>query len=69
MMKMWDGRPVNFVCCARKQPSEAGNGPPLGEIFWCVTIEVLQDGDDVEEDEENGEDNNALSGGAANDVD
>jgi hypothetical protein len=50
MMKLWDGRPVHFVCCARS----SGEGPPVGEVFFVIAIEVLQEGEEEEEEEEAG---------------
>ncbi|KAF8155856.1 hypothetical protein B0H34DRAFT_659245 [Crassisporium funariophilum] len=51
LMKYWDGQPVRFVCCERKEhgagESKDGksDGDPWGRIFWCVAIEVADDGD------------------------
>ena len=55
MMRFWDGRPVNFVCGARS-PNNDHSEPPLGEVFFCLAIEVLQD---VEEESEGDEDSDA----------
>ena len=41
-MRYWDGQPVQFVCCERKQKDEF-DGNPWGIIFWCVAIEVEED--------------------------
>ncbi|KAI0701390.1 hypothetical protein BC835DRAFT_1265032 [Cytidiella melzeri] len=68
MMKLWDGRPVNFVCCARNAQSESENGPPLGEVFFCVAIEVLQDGEE-DNKEENVSEPAEVGGSSADDVD
>lgn len=51
MMKFWDGRPVNFVCGARRTDNTS-EGPPLGEVFFCLAIEVLQDTDEEDSEEE-----------------
>ncbi len=51
MMKFWDGRPVNFVCGARRADNTS-EGPPLGEVFFCLAIEVLQDTDEEDSEEE-----------------
>jgi len=50
LMRYWDGQPVRFVCCERKGSGEAhepegGDDEPWGRIFWCVAIEVADDGD------------------------
>lgn len=50
-MRFWDGRPVNFVCGARR-PHDDPSEPPLGEVFFCLAIEVLQDGEEESEDDE-----------------
>ncbi|EGO03762.1 hypothetical protein SERLA73DRAFT_46390 [Serpula lacrymans var. lacrymans S7.3] len=45
LMKYWDGQPVRFVCCERKNSpnSDVVNGDsnedPWGRIFWCIAIE------------------------------
>jgi hypothetical protein len=44
-MKFWDGRPIIFTCCKRR---EDGNGGP-GDIFWCIAFELV---DKVEQQEE-----------------
>ncbi|ESK88475.1 duf1769 family protein [Moniliophthora roreri MCA 2997] len=41
LMRYWDGQPVRFVCCERKDPNtEDNDGVPWGRIFWCVVIEL-----------------------------
>jgi len=52
LMKYWDGQPVRFVCCERKNKLEnethtPSSGDPWGRMFWCVQIELA-----VDEDEE-----------------
>lgn len=45
LMKYWDGQPVRFVCCERKNPDAEGDsddGVPWGRIFWCVVIELCE---------------------------
>lgn len=42
LLQYWDGQPVRFVCCERKH----GSDQPWGRIFWCVTIELEDDGGD-----------------------
>ncbi|KAK7447412.1 hypothetical protein VKT23_014121 [Stygiomarasmius scandens] len=39
LMKYWDGQPVRFVCCERKQEGDGQDDVPWGRIFWCVAIE------------------------------
>ncbi|KAI0346420.1 DUF1769-domain-containing protein [Trametopsis cervina] len=69
MMKFWDGRPVHFVCGARKEQTGSEHGPPIGEVFWCVAIEVLQD-EEEENDEDDEDEGEEIPGGAsADDVD
>ena len=43
--KYWDGQPVRFVCCERKGDFVEG-GEPWGRIFWCVAIEMVNDGEE-----------------------
>lgn len=47
LMRYWDGQPVRFVCCERKDPadvqSEGDNTTPWGKIFWCIAIEQYED--------------------------
>lgn len=50
--RYWDGQPVRFVCCERKEDGEAGSGEPWGRPFWCVAIEMANEED---EDEEGGD--------------
>jgi hypothetical protein len=46
----WDGQPVRFVCCERKDTSPGDGGDPWGSIFWCVSIEMADDHDIHEND-------------------
>ena len=60
LMRYWDGQPVRFACCERKQKPENGlraqgrpSEDPWGRIFWCVQIELADDGEEeLENDEE-----------------
>ncbi|EKM58022.1 uncharacterized protein PHACADRAFT_116588 [Phanerochaete carnosa HHB-10118-sp] len=52
MMRYWDGQPVHFVCCERA-PAEQESGQPLGKIFWCVGIEVLEGEEEESEKQQN----------------
>lgn len=42
LMRYWDGQPVRFVCCERKEAvdGQCGDDEPWGRIFWCVSIEM-----------------------------
>ena len=55
MMRYWDGQPVYFVCCERAPADKTKTGQPLGKIFWCVAIEVLEDEQDESKKQEKGE--------------
>lgn len=46
LLKYWDGQPVRFVCCERKDSTGKDDGNPWGRLFWCVTIEIVNDGED-----------------------
>lgn len=60
-MHYWDGQPVRFVCCQRKgsvlneDGSDGGSeddvdeegDEPWGRVFWCVAIELAEDGEEV----------------------
>lgn len=48
LVRYWDGQPVRFVCCERKETAgeQYDNDEPWGRIFWCITIEM-----DDEEDQ------------------
>ena len=49
LMRYWDGQPVRFVCCQRKDVTaskQEEHGDPWGTIFWCVSIEMADDDDD-----------------------
>jgi hypothetical protein len=52
LMRYWNGQPVRFMCCERKQASGVGNEEPWGRIFWCVTIELADDEEDADNDGE-----------------
>jgi hypothetical protein len=53
--RYWDGQPVRFVCCERKDKASNLEGDePWGRSFWCVAIEMVDD--DSEEEEEDGDD-------------
>jgi len=49
LTKYWDGQPVRFVCCQRKQEVGGGAGAhdndddPWGMVFWCVQIELAKE--------------------------
>lgn len=43
MMRYWDGQPVYFVCASRPSSRNANGDHPLGSIFWCIAIEVLEE--------------------------
>lgn len=59
LMRYWDGQPVRFVCCERRKEGAEGDaaadGEPWGRIFWCVAIEVVDDGEEDGDDEEDDE--------------
>ncbi|PFH49904.1 hypothetical protein AMATHDRAFT_62184 [Amanita thiersii Skay4041] len=40
LMRYWDGQPVRFVCCERKD-SNSSNEEGWGRVFWCVVIEMV----------------------------
>lgn len=42
LMRYWDGQPVRFVCCERKEMAVEGEDP-WGALFWCVAIEMGED--------------------------
>lgn len=52
MMKYWDGQPVRFVCCERLKKGERTAERPWGRVLWCVAIERVEDGEQVQEKEE-----------------
>ncbi|KAJ3712674.1 hypothetical protein C8R42DRAFT_686559 [Lentinula raphanica] len=42
LLKYWDGQPVRFMCCERKQHNAGKDeGEPWGRSFWCVAIELV----------------------------
>lgn len=60
LMRFWDGQPIYFVCCQRASAAESTQtGQPIGRIFWCIAIEVLEGekSDSEEEDEDKTNDN------------
>ncbi|KAF5357095.1 hypothetical protein D9756_006564 [Leucocoprinus leucothites] len=50
LMRYWDGQPVRFVCCERRETTDAESVDcePWGRIFWCIAIETYDDEDDDE---------------------
>ncbi|KAL4079548.1 hypothetical protein J3A83DRAFT_4210548 [Scleroderma citrinum] len=54
LMKYWDRQPVRFVCCERKKPTdgEGDDGSPIGKLFWCMSIELAEDGEARDGNEE-----------------
>ena len=66
LMRYWDGQPIYFVCCERNTTKKTKAGRPLGRVFWCVVIEVLEGGAD---DGDNSEDEDEDSGEVDDDVD
>jgi len=54
LMRYWDGQPVRFVCCERKDPADVQgeDDTPWGRIFWCVAIEQYEEDEEKEEKEE-----------------
>ena len=46
MMRYWDGQPVYFVCASRASDNKRDDDHPLGKIFWCIAIEVLDEDED-----------------------
>ncbi|KAJ6602149.1 hypothetical protein B0H10DRAFT_2081013 [Mycena sp. CBHHK59/15] len=54
LARYWDGQGVRFVCCERRAPWKAGanadtDADPWGRVFWCVSIEMGEDGDGDED--------------------
>ncbi|KAH6896246.1 hypothetical protein BKA70DRAFT_1316696 [Coprinopsis sp. MPI-PUGE-AT-0042] len=47
--KYWDGQPVRFVCCERRK---ANSPDPWGKLFWCVSIEMVDEDDEMDEGED-----------------
>jgi len=52
LTKYWDGQPVRFVCCKRRellddQPSRNQGGDPWGQFFWCVSIQLEEQEEDL----------------------
>ena len=70
LLRYWDGQPIYFVCCERAGPQTGPEaGQPLGKVFWCVAVEVL-DGEEEDADGEDGEDEDeALQENTEADVD
>jgi len=57
LMKYWDGQPIRFACCERKQGifvhgRDDNTEDPWGRMFWCVQIELAEDEEDGSDDEE-----------------
>lgn len=71
LLRYWDGQPIYFVCCERAAPQPGGGrGQPLGKVFWCVAVEVL-DGEEEDDDDDKDEDEEPqdTAGTGDNDVD
>jgi len=49
LVRYWDGQPVKFVCCQRKNSSAADGEDPWGTLFWCVSIEMANNDHDIHE--------------------
>ena len=74
LLRYWDGQPVYFVCCERVRPDsdsnkdgkEGGSKPeeehPIGRVFWCVVIEIL-DEEEEEQSESEGSESDGEGGG------
>ncbi|KXN89352.1 hypothetical protein AN958_05850 [Leucoagaricus sp. SymC.cos] len=45
LMQYWDGQPVRFMCCERKDGAgnRSDDTEPWGRIFWCIAIEVCDE--------------------------
>ncbi|KAJ3810322.1 hypothetical protein F5876DRAFT_88957 [Lentinula aff. lateritia] len=42
LLRYWDGQPVRFMCCERKDSNVSRLDPePWGRSFWCVAIEMV----------------------------
>ncbi|KAJ3800523.1 hypothetical protein GGU11DRAFT_814664 [Lentinula aff. detonsa] len=42
LLRYWDGQPVRFMCCERKDAAESSaDSEPWGRSFWCVAIELV----------------------------
>ncbi|KAJ4472999.1 hypothetical protein J3R30DRAFT_3513644, partial [Lentinula aciculospora] len=42
LLRYWDGQPVRFMCCERKDTLHSRLGSePWGRSFWCVAIEMV----------------------------
>lgn len=61
--KYWDGQPVRFVCCERKRENEGGE-EPWGRTFWCVSIELAEDGDSGSDEDDDGPEGEGEGGGS-----
>ncbi|KAF7298015.1 hypothetical protein HMN09_01022600 [Mycena chlorophos] len=48
----WDGQPVRFVCCERKQEGDCASDDPWGRPLWCVSIELDEDEQEHEHEQE-----------------
>lgn len=49
----WDGQPVRFICCERKDANADDSEVPWGTVFWCVSIEMADSRYDIHENEIN----------------
>ena len=57
LMKYWDGQPIRFACCERKQGilvhgRDDNTEDPWGRMFWCVQIELAEDEEDGSDDQD-----------------
>ncbi|KAJ3863107.1 hypothetical protein EV359DRAFT_43752 [Lentinula novae-zelandiae] len=42
LLRYWDGQPVRFMCCERKDSNASRlDSEPWGRSFWCVAIEMV----------------------------
>ncbi|KAJ3888928.1 hypothetical protein GG344DRAFT_52668 [Lentinula edodes] len=42
LLRYWDGQPVRFMCCERKDSNASrSDSEPWGRSFWCVAIEMV----------------------------
>jgi hypothetical protein len=50
LMRYWDGQPVRFVCCERKERrgTHSNDGEPWGRIFWCIAIESYEEEENID---------------------
>lgn len=50
LSRYWDGQPVQFVCCKRRKLPDDGDpgkheGEPWEDFFWCVSIQLEEQGE------------------------